>query len=122
MGWNASYFRPSQEKIKEAGITDTSSFPVEQVRWFEAIAFCNKLSEAEHLKPYYAVKVAKLEGQTVVDADVTIVGGKGYHLPTDAEWTQGCLAGTTTRFYSGDSDETLQDYAWFDKNSDGRGC
>ena len=120
MGRNPSSFKPEHEKIKAAGIKDTSNFPVEQVNWYEAVLFCNKLSELERLKPYYAIEVQKREGDEIVEAAVKILGGNGYHIPTDAEWEHGCRAGTKGKYHFGDSDEELLEYAWFDKNSEGR--
>ncbi|GBD54810.1 SUMF1/EgtB/PvdO family nonheme iron enzyme [Microcystis aeruginosa NIES-298] len=64
--------------------------PVESVTWFNAQAFCEKLSQ---------------------------LTGKNYRLPTEAEWEYACRAGTKTRFSFGDDKEQLGDYAWFRANS-----
>ncbi len=64
--------------------------PVEMVNWNDAQAFCQKLSQ---------------------------ITGKTYRLPTEAEWEYACRAGTTTRFYFGDDAGQLEDYAWYDGNS-----
>ncbi|OPF20024.1 serine/threonine-protein kinase pkn1 [Microcystis aeruginosa KW] len=64
--------------------------PVESVTWFNAQAFCEKLSQ---------------------------LTGKNYRLPTEAEWEYACRAGTKTRFSFGDDKEQLGDYAWVDGNS-----
>ena len=75
---------------------DTSKFPVETVSWFDSVEFCNKLSEQEGLKPYYDLTVTKRggkDGKQIEEAEVKILGGSGYHIPTDAEWEHGCRGG-----------------------------
>ncbi|MCZ8118588.1 MAG: SUMF1/EgtB/PvdO family nonheme iron enzyme [Microcystis sp. LE18-22.4A] len=64
--------------------------PVESVTWFNAQAFCEKLSQ---------------------------LTGKNYRLPTETEWEYACRAGTETLFSFGDDKDKLGDYAWFDGNS-----
>src|SRR5262249_46841566 len=53
--------------------------PADQVRWTEAVEFCQKLS---------ALPEEKKEGRV-------------YRLPTEAEWEYACRAGTTTPFHTG---------------------
>jgi formylglycine-generating enzyme required for sulfatase activity len=96
---------------------DTSKFPVENVTWFDCVGFCNRLSDREGLPPYYELTVTKQNGKSIEDAEVKILSGTGYHIPTDAEWEHGCRAGTRTKYYCGDQDEELPEYAWFKENS-----
>jgi sulfatase modifying factor 1 len=53
--------------------------PVENVSWFDAVAYCNALSVKEKLPPCY-----QINGTTVGWADG--VKCTGYRLPTEAEW------------------------------------
>jgi formylglycine-generating enzyme required for sulfatase activity len=61
--------------------------PVEQISWFEAVEFCDRLTQ-----------------QT----------GKPYRLPSEAEWEYACRAGTTTPFHFGETIST--DLANYDGN------
>ncbi len=74
---------------------NTEKYPVESITWFDAVGFCNELNALERLQPTY-----KLET------------GNGYRLPSEAEWEYACRAGTTTNYWSGDSDKDLFRVDW----------
>jgi formylglycine-generating enzyme required for sulfatase activity len=67
--------------------------PVECVSWNDATRFCKKLSTRTK---------------------------QNFTLPSEAQWEYACRVGTTTSFCFGDNDDVLDEYAWYDKNSENR--
>jgi sulfatase modifying factor 1 len=82
--------------------------PVNNVRWFDAIAFCNRWSVLADLIPCYVIDGDNLTWDTTKD---------GYRLLTEDEWEYACRAGSEGRWCFGDEEEKLSNYAWFHANS-----
>jgi formylglycine-generating enzyme required for sulfatase activity len=72
-GQNPSFFGP-----KNGGGPE---HPVDQVRWGDAVSFCQKLSALPEEKK----------------------AGRVYRLPSEAEWEYACRAGTMTAFHLGNA-------------------
>jgi len=69
-------FDPSHKKLRgKAGLSKEDNEAVIFVSWYDAVAFCQWLSDKD---------------------------GLPYRLPTEAEWEYACRAGTKTNYYTGD--------------------
>ena len=101
MGNNPSFF-----KNNAANGEVQEKRPVEQVSWYNACDFCNKLSEIMGLTPCY-------------DKNYNCnYFANGFRLPTEAEWemaARGGVAGGWDYKYSGS--DRIDEVAWFYKNS-----
>ncbi len=95
--------------------------PVEKLTWYDAVEFCNKLSELEGLPLAYTITGrVPASGYPITDAVVTLTGENGYRLPTDAEWQWASMGASDKRkkkFSGSTGSNKIEDYAWFFDNS-----
>jgi len=92
--------------LDPANFTGNDSLPVEGVIWLDAIAFCNRLSDAAGFEASYDLATGAVDYTK-----------NGFRLPSEAEWEFAARAGTRTMFYTGDSESDMMRAGWYYNNS-----
>ena len=92
MGKNPSYFKGD-------------SLPVEEVSWYDAVEFCNRLSKKAGLEPAYSINGRSVEWNRTAS---------GFRLPTVEEWKYAASGGENYKYSGSDN---LDEVGWYDGNS-----
>ena len=113
MGSNPSYYKGDNN-------------PVERVSWYDAIYFCNKLSEKLGFTPVYAVdgktdvttwNYTPHTGDSIRGKIAMYTKANGFRLPTSEEWWYAAKGGQNYT-YSGSNN--LDEVGWYHDNSGGK--
>lgn len=81
------------------------NFPIENISWYDAVEFCNKLSEKLELVPAYFIHGHNIEWNK---------NANGYRLPTLEEWQYAAKGGQEFKYSGSDN---IDEVAWYEDNS-----
>jgi len=108
------YCRAENVSLPPDGGAGRSGRPAGNVSWFDAVGYCNWLSEIEGLEPCYSIKEASPAGLPRVICNYS---AHGYRLPTEAEWEFAARGGTLGSGFTYAGSHQVDEVAWYFDNA-----
>jgi uncharacterized repeat protein (TIGR02543 family) len=100
-----------------------ANYPVYYVNWYDAVEFCNALSQREGLTSYYTINKDQTDPNNTSSYDTykwlitTNTSAAGYRLPAEAQWEYAAKGGNgSPGNYTYSGSNTAADVAWYDYN------
>jgi formylglycine-generating enzyme required for sulfatase activity len=100
-----------QKSIVKSDVLERGNLPVSGVDWYDAVAYCNWLSEKAGFTPCYS------GGGKATRCDFA---ANGYRLPTEAEWEFAARGGVNSRGYRFSGSDDPDEVGWHAGNSGGK--
>jgi formylglycine-generating enzyme required for sulfatase activity len=115
-GFYIGKYEVTQKEYQDAMGTNSSEhkgeeLPLENITWYEAVAYCNARSLKEGLNPAYAI-----DGENVSWNR----GANGYRLPTEAEWEYAAKGGNNHSAFLYAGNNNADSAGWHSGNSGGK--
>ena len=107
--WQFDEFCDDTRKLEpDDGGWGRETRPVTGVNWYDAVEYCNWLSERDNLNPCYS------SGGLATQCDFL---ASGYRLPTEAEWEYAARGGQRSQGYAYAGGNDPDGVAWYAENS-----